>query len=105
MRKDNEEQIAHDKKLLSFTPNLLSNIQSFDSKRIHEISQFFSIAFRELTNHEIFNDEDYRLEWADNICILESMAIPYKDYSNQEMETAIKTTMIILSERKEVANA
>ncbi|WP_339836415.1 hypothetical protein [uncultured Flavobacterium sp.] len=105
MQKDNNIEENQDKKLFSFTPNLLTNIQSFDAKRLNEISLFFSTAFRELTNHELFNDEDYRLEWADNICILESMAIPYKDYSNQEMETAIKTTMIILSERKEVANA
>jgi hypothetical protein len=105
MQKSNNHDESQDKKLLSFTPNLLTNIQSFDANRLNQISQFFSTAFRELTDHELFNDEDYRLEWADNICVLESMAIPYKDYSNQELAIAIKTTMIILSERKEVANA
>ena len=105
MRKDNEEQNAQDKKLLSFTPNLLTNLQSFDSNRLDQISNFFKDAFLLLTSHEVFEDQEYRQEWADNVSVIEAMAIPFKNYSNEEMSIAIKTTLLILSQRKEVQNA
>lgn len=101
---EEKEQNAQDKKLLSFTPNLLSNLQSFDANRLKKISKFFTKAFLLLTEHEVFEDEDYRRQWADNISVLEGMAIPFKGYSNEEMEIAIKTTLLTLNKRKEVTN-
>lgn len=104
MTKENEKK--KDEKLLSFPLNLLSGLQSQDTKRYQNMHKFFKTAFVELSAHEFFDDPEYRVEWQTNLMYMENLAIPYKGYSFHEVQQAIGIAMKVLEKnRKEVANA
>jgi len=92
MTKENEQ----DKKILDFVPNLLSGLQSIEANRYNEIYQFFKTAFLELTDHDLFEDSTYRLQWSNHLSVIESTSIAFKDYSDDEMRMAIEVAIKVL---------
>ena len=99
MTKENENQ-SQDEKLLSFPLNLLSGLTSFDTERFQKMHNFFKNAFVDLSASEFFDDKEYREEWQENLMYLENMAIPYKDYSFEEIQTAIGIAVKVLDKNK-----
>lgn len=97
MQNQKKEQ---DSKLLNLVPNLLTGLKSVDANRYHEIAQFMKTAFIELSEHELFDDPMYRRQWADNICVIESLSIPFEGYTNQEKSMAIDISLLVLSQSK-----
>jgi hypothetical protein len=104
MQRENEHQ--QDEKLLNLFPNVLMNLRSIGGGRFSETYEFFKTAFLELTENELFDDPIYRQQWQDNLNVIDSVAIPYKGYTNEEIIDAIKIVEIVLLEnRKKVLDA
>ncbi|WP_395058223.1 hypothetical protein [Flavobacterium sp.] len=100
-----QNQKKQDTKFLNFVPNLLTGLKSVDANRYHEIAQFLKTAFLELSEHDLFDDPTYRRQWADNICVIESLSVPFESYNNQELSMSIDISLLILDKkRKEVSN-
>lgn len=96
-----QKQQNQDQKLLNFLPNLLQLLKGLEPQRLIEVTNFFQGAFLELTSHELFDEETYREEWLDNITVVQTFSEAFKGYTIHEIEVAIKTSQLILQNKKE----
>lgn len=102
MRNQDENQPEQDQKLLNFAPLFLDALQHNDIGRFKEAHEFFKEAFVLLTDHDMFEDIDYRLKWTGYLSFFENISTPLEGYTPREIETAIKTAILTLTKRKEV---
>ena len=54
--------------------NLLNEIMANSPDRFQEMKVFFSQAFLLHTSDEVFNDEEYRQQWADLINVMHNLS-------------------------------
>ena len=70
MQKENQNQLA---------VNLLSEITAVNPERFQDMKTFFSDAFILQTSFPLFNEEEYREQWAFYIEILGNLANVFED--------------------------
>lgn len=86
-----------------FLRELLSKLQTIEVKRIQEMKVFFSQAFLLHTTDEVFDESEYREEWANLINWMHELSLVTNNYSEKEIEDAI--SLFLNPERKEVSHA
>lgn len=105
MTKENENQKEQDNKLLDFAPKFLSVLHAHHLDRITDAHHFFTDAFVLLTDHDLFEEVDFRLQWTGYLSYFENLSKTMEGYTSSEVETAIRTAILILEKRKEEYNA
>lgn len=93
MYKENENQ---------FLRELLSKLLAIDVKRVQEMKVFFSEAFLLHTTDEVFDDSQYREDWANLINWMHELSLVTNNFSNEEIRKEISG---FLQKRKEVSHA
>ena len=105
MQKENQNQKEQDNKLFDLATNFLTALQRNDAERINEAHCFFKEAFVLLTDHELFEDVDFRLKWTGFLSFFENISRPLEGHTSTEIETALKSAVMIIQKRKEAYNA
>lgn len=85
-----------------FLQELLSKLLAIDVKRVQEMKVFFSEAFLIHTTDEVFDDSQYREDWANLINWMHELSLVTNNFSNEEIKESISE---FLKERKEVNHA
>jgi hypothetical protein len=62
---------------------LLTEVNAINPERFQEMKVFFSEAFLLHTSEEVFDDSEYRQQWADNIQVLNTLSLVFKDINNE----------------------
>ena len=95
MYKENDQK-QQDLKLLALVPNHLSSLQSFDGNFFEETYNFFLKAYQNLSYLPEFNEAGYREQWSEKLSELECLTLAFKEYSPEEIQSAIAGTIMTL---------
>jgi hypothetical protein len=105
MRNNNEEIQNHNESLNNFIPNLLIGLKHQEPKRLDDVFNFFKSQFLNLTDHDLFENPDYRREWQLNISLLENLTTLFNGFTSEEINSALTfALMSIEASRKEACN-
>lgn len=95
------DEVAKDE----FATKLLEQLLFIEPKRLLEVRAFFSQAFLLHTQDEVFNETNYRSEWATNVNYINELCCCVDKYSEEQLDTAIAHSIKILKKEKEVRRA
>jgi len=59
--------------------NLLTEVNAVGTDRFQEMKVFFSEAFLIHTSDDVFDDSEYRQQWADYIQVLHALSLAFGD--------------------------
>jgi hypothetical protein len=103
MLKENQQTVAQQQN--TFVLTFLNAVRFGEPKNFPEMHKFFTKAFVFLTEHEEFDDPEFRSEWATHLNYLDAFSIAFpKELSETQIDDALMDAMAILEKRKEVKN-
>lgn len=85
-----------------FAVTLLKKLQWIEPKRLLEVRFFFSQAFLLHTEDDIFEEREYRVEWANNVNYIHELCCCVEKYTAEQIDNAIDHSIAILKKEKEV---
>lgn len=88
-----------------FVPQLLKNLADLDVETLNNIEEFFTEALLLLIEHELFEDPEYRKQWANSLYYLDTLSKPLENVTRKQFNNQIEATIELLESRKEVTNA
>lgn len=81
---------------VSFVQEFLSNLQFADPRELVRVRDFFSEAFLLFTEDAIFDDSEYRQDWANKINTINDLCMPMKGLTDTQIDEEIDEALEVL---------
>jgi hypothetical protein len=92
MTKENQKKLAHNQLVASF----LYGVSNNDPKRTQEVYEFFKTQYVDLSDHEIFEEQSYRVEWQANLGYLQMLSDFFANKTPKEVARAFEHALDLL---------
>ncbi len=87
-----------------FAAEFLDRLYFTDPQGIIEAKEFFQNAFLELSNSESFNQQNFRIEWLNNLNYLNDLCLVLDKYSKKQIDHSLDFAQGLLLNSKKHGN-